>query len=264
MKYNGAVFLDYDGTLVDEKENIFTPTQKVRNAIKQLQKKGYLVCLATGRSLCYGPDASVNFDGYIAANGAYSCVDGEIISNLTFSKELYNKALEEFSKRNLQFSFENQDFFYANDVNGENFLKMLDVFSIGRDNLRHLKELDISTINKALVAFDNVDQLEELRTLFQNELVFDRHRDYFSADVTLHSINKGIGVLNVIKKLEIPFENTYAFGDGTNDVEMLKAVRHGVAMGICADEARSVAEYVTDTVINEGVPNALKHYGIIS
>lgn len=264
MKYSGAVFFDYDGTLVDEKENIFTPSKQTKDAIKELQEKGYLVCLATGRSLCYGPDPSVNFNGYIAANGAYACVDGEILSNLTFSEELYKKVLEEFSKRNLQFSFENQEFFYANDVQGEKFLKMLDVFSIGTENLKTLSELDITTINKALVTFDSVEQLEELRALFYDELVFDRHRNYFSGDVTLRSINKGLGALNVINKLGIPFENTYAFGDGTNDVEMLKAVCHGVAMGICADEARVAAEYVTDTVINEGVPKALKHYGIIS
>ncbi len=263
MKYTGAVFFDYDGTLVDEKTSIFSPTKDTINSIEKLQKNGFLVCLATGRSLCYGPDPSVKFDGYITANGAYACVDGEVISNITFSNELYLKVLNEFSKRNLQFSFENQDLFYANDINGDKFLKMLSTFSIGTENLRPLEELDITTINKALVTFDSEEQLEELRELFCDDLVFDRHRDYFSGDVTLKCINKGVGALKVIEALKIPYELTFAFGDGTNDLEMIKSVRHGVAMGISADETRAAAEYVTDTVINEGVSKALKYYDII-
>ena len=263
MKYTGAVFFDYDGTLVDEKENIFSPTKETVKALEKLKERGYLVCLATGRSLCYGPDDTVDFSGYITANGAFSCVDGKVLSNITFPKELYTRVLTEFSKRNLQFSFENQDFFYANDIHGEKFLHMLEIFSIGTENLRPMEELDISTINKALVTFDSVEQLQELKELFREDLVFDRHRNYYSGDVTLRSVNKGTGVLNVIEKLGIPFENTYAFGDGTNDVEMIKSVCHGVAMGICADEAREAAEYVTDTVIDEGVTSALTHYGII-
>lgn len=263
MKYTGAVFFDYDGTLVDEKVDIFTPTKETKAALKKIQENGYLVCLATGRSLSYGPDSSVKFDGVITANGAYSCVDGKILSNITFSEKLYNRVRDEFSKRNLQFSFENQEFFYANNIHGTDFLRMLEIFSIGTDNLKPLEELDITTINKALVTFKTEEQLEELREIFKDELVFDRHRNYFSGDVTLKSINKGVGALNVINKLSIPFENTYAFGDGTNDVEMIKSVCHGIAMGISAPEARAAAEYITDTVKNEGVPSALKHYGLI-
>ena len=33
MEYKGIVFFDYDGTLTDEHEKIFTPTEKTKKSI---------------------------------------------------------------------------------------------------------------------------------------------------------------------------------------------------------------------------------------
>ena len=40
-KYKGAVFFDYDGTLVDEVDHIKTVTPKTLEAIRRLQDNGY-------------------------------------------------------------------------------------------------------------------------------------------------------------------------------------------------------------------------------
>ena len=42
MEYKGIVFFDYDGTLTDENEKIFTPTEKTKKAIDALNENGYL------------------------------------------------------------------------------------------------------------------------------------------------------------------------------------------------------------------------------
>ena len=263
MKYTGAVFFDYDGTLVDERQNIFSPTKETQNAIKKLREKGYLVCLSTGRSLSYVPHTHIEFGGYISANGAYAIVGESVILNITFKRDLYKKVMLEFEKRRLQYSFENQKYFYSNDVEGDRYLKMLEIFGISKDNLRPLDAMDFSTINKALVTFNSDTELEQLKNVFDGELVFDRHRKYYSADVSMYGINKGIGVKSILDKLDIPFSNTYAFGDGINDVEMLNSVCHGVAMGVSSAEVKNAAEFVTNTVAENGISLALKHYGII-
>ena len=58
-------------------------------------------------------------------------------------------------------------------------------------------------------------------------------------------------------------EETMAIGDGGNDVEMLQHAGIGVAMGNARDEVKQVADYVTDSVDDNGVVNALKHYGLL-
>ena len=57
--------------------------------------------------------------------------------------------------------------------------------------------------------------------------------------------------------------NVYAFGDQLNDLEMLSFVEHGVAMGNANDEVKAAADYVTDSVDDNGIENALKHFQLI-
>ncbi len=61
----------------------------------------------------------------------------------------------------------------------------------------------------------------------------------------------------------IPHENTFAFGDSANDLEMLAYVAHSIAMGNGTDKVKNTAEYVTRSVDEDGILHGLKHYGLI-
>ena len=54
-----------------------------------------------------------------------------------------------------------------------------------------------------------------------------------------------------------------AFGDGGNDIEMLRHVAIGIAMGNAGDDVKAAADYVTDDIDDNGVANALRHFGVI-
>ena len=54
-----------------------------------------------------------------------------------------------------------------------------------------------------------------------------------------------------------------AFGDGGNDESILRRAGIGVAMGNAGDEARAAADYITTSVDDDGVKNALEHFGVI-
>lgn len=54
-----------------------------------------------------------------------------------------------------------------------------------------------------------------------------------------------------------------AFGDGGNDKQMLQHVSLAIAMGNAGDELKSIADFVTKDVDDDGVAYALKHYGLI-
>ena len=54
-----------------------------------------------------------------------------------------------------------------------------------------------------------------------------------------------------------------AFGDGENDMDMLRFAGIGVAMGNASDMVKAAADYVTDTVDENGIEDALRHFGLI-
>ena len=51
--------------------------------------------------------------------------------------------------------------------------------------------------------------------------------------------------------------------DGGNDIAILKRAGIGVAMGNAGDGAKAAADYITTSVDEDGVWNALKHFGVI-
>ena len=54
-----------------------------------------------------------------------------------------------------------------------------------------------------------------------------------------------------------------SFGDGGNDISMLRHAAIGVAMGNAKEEVKQVADYVTASIDDDGIAKALKHFGII-
>ena len=61
-------------------------------------------------------------------------------------------------------------------------------------------------------------------------------------------ISKATGIRKVCEMLDIPHENTFAFGDSANDLEMLAYVAHSIAMGNGTDKVKNTAEFVTRSV----------------
>lgn len=78
------------------------------------------------------------------------------------------------------------------------------------------------------------------------------------ADITAKGNNKQKGIDEIIRHFNIRLEETVAFGDGGNDISMLRHAGIGVAMGNASDDVKAVADYITTTVDDDGIANALK------
>lgn len=83
------------------------------------------------------------------------------------------------------------------------------------------------------------------------------------ADVIAKGVDKGVGIDSFCKHFGFSLEETMAFGDGGNDVEMLRHAGIGVAMGNAREEVKQAADYVTDSVDDDGIETALLHFGLI-
>jgi Cof subfamily protein (haloacid dehalogenase superfamily) len=89
-----------------------------------------------------------------------------------------------------------------------------------------------------------------------------RWTDAFT-DLTHCDADKGKGLEAMAAYLNISLEQTMAFGDGGNDVSILRKAGVGVAMGNARDGVKAQADYVTTSVDDDGVRNALRHFGIV-
>ena len=83
------------------------------------------------------------------------------------------------------------------------------------------------------------------------------------ADVNVAGIDKATGMEEFMRSYGFSAAEVAAFGDGGNDVAMLRAAGAGVAMGNACDEALAAADYVTASVDDDGIRRALEHFGVI-
>ena len=82
-------------------------------------------------------------------------------------------------------------------------------------------------------------------------------------DLTTKAGGKEKGIRALCEAMGISVEETIAFGDGANDRKMLEMAGIGVAMGNALEEVKQSADYITDTVEEDGLAKALHHFCLI-
>lgn len=256
-----AVFFDIDGTLVSYKTHRIPSSAK--EALTQLRNKGIKVFIATGR-----PFAAVNnledcvFDGFITVNGAYCMTaDKEPIFKQPIPAEqirsflAYQKTTGAFpcmaaTEREMYINFVNQD---VKDV--------FKLINFPHPQMKHLEELEGQDVYQ-LVAFFKEDKEKEIMKNVLPGCETARWYPLFT-DIVSKGISKQIGIDKVLEYYGFQLDEAIAFGDGGNDVQMLRHVPRSIAMGNATEEVKSHASYVTDSVDDHGIWNALKHFGVL-
>jgi len=108
---------------------------------------------------------------------------------------------------------------------------------------------------------------EEIEALFQ-ELVRNFSEDlhlYRSKDTYIEIAPRKISKASALEALlkiryDIKMDEVMAFGDNYNDIEMLKAVGHGVAVGNAREEVKAIADEITHASIDDGVAVMIEKY----
>jgi HAD superfamily hydrolase (TIGR01484 family) len=86
---------------------------------------------------------------------------------------------------------------------------------------------------------------------------------YYASDELQKGSSKAVGVQKMLEKLGIQKKNSYAFGDGTNDLEMIAYVGTGVAMGNAVPELKAIADYITTSCSENGILDGLIELGLL-
>lgn len=254
-----AVFFDIDGTLVSFNTRQIPETTK--EVIKKIRKSGIKVFIATGRHF-----SSINnlgdteFDGYVTMNGCYCLTTPD---NVIFKQSIPRSDLNAFidhmqDVREFPSVFVEEHRLSLNyvDEEMEYLLSLLNNYSMPKHQLEYYRDKEVFQ----LTAFFKQPEEEEIMRVLPNCSAMRWYPTF--ADVIVKGVDKGVGIDQFCDYFGFSQEETMAFGDGGNDVEMLKHAGIGIAMGNARDEVKQVADYVTDSVDDNGVLNALKYFGL--
>ena len=260
IKY--ALFFDIDGTLVSFKTHQIPPSTIF--ALTQAKANGHKVFISTGRP----PLIITNLgaiehliDGYVTINGALCFIEDEIVRCKGIPKEDVLTVVQDAQEKN-----------YGLIVVGEKDVAVLDpkgevdkIFcgEIAVENLNLAKPLDNVLKQRILQLTPFFPEAYE-RDLIQRipTCTSGRWHPAFT-DITAKGADKGEGILTLAAHLGLDSQYTMAFGDGGNDSSMIKAAGIGVAMGNALESLKDEADYTTTSVDDDGVLNALRHFGLI-
>ena len=248
-----AIFFDLDGTLVDKaNERIPVSTQE---ALRALRERGVKLFICSGRPPFWA--ALINqhfdfaFDGKVLLNGQY-CVDKEgeaFYKNPLTREQLTNLMGWIEAHPQVQCTFMEEDCAYSNIEGSREKLPVVDV----------TRCLDHSVFQVSPRVGPEADE----GILAQVKGVKSARWNDSSTDLIPAEGGKPVGMEKMLEHFGIAREECMAFGDGANDIEMLRYAGVGVAMGNGADAVKAAADYVTDNVDRDGIAKALKHFGLL-
>lgn len=262
--YKGALFFDCDGTILDEQEQIYSPTDKTLRTLEKLRANGFVTYLTTGRTKRLTAGISNYFTGIITSNGAYVESEGKCIHNLYYDDDLQKRLRAYMDDHNIFYALETQKCSYITKEPNTAFEDVIKLFHMPKSIFTKYDGKSELKINKMSVYYNTKEELDRFESEFDGEVSIHKYRSCRAIDLDMIGISKGVGVKAVLDYFNIPKENAYAFGDGGNDLDMFRAVGHPVAMGIHVSELDAVAEFCTKCVKDEGVTHAIcEHYGLV-
>lgn len=258
-----AVFFDIDGTLWNEKLQV--PGSTVE-AIHKLRENGHYAFICSGRSRTTIRAKElledIGFDGIVGGCGTYIEYLGEVIFDKNLSQEELAGLLVSLEKCNMPVILEGTHYLYGDEeIFGEDpyvaYLKRV----VGEDFLPLKGNEGRYEANKISADYTKGDIEGIKRELSGSyELIFHAQK---VVEVLPKGYSKASGIQRICEYLNISHEDTYAFGDSANDVEMLRYVEHGIAMGNATEDAKEVADYITTPLMEDGIMEGLKHYSLI-
>lgn len=239
-----VVFLDVDGTLVGWPGNV--PTERVTDALKKAQAAGHKIFISTARQKRTVPQPikdAITPDGYVCTTGQYVEVDGDILQNAALTPEAANTALDIIKSKKYSCNITLNDYEIPCEKG---------VF----DEELARRDADAGRIVKFGIK-ETLDK-EAVEVLSKYLILYQYTPDW--CETALQGYNKAKGIQLVMEHYGLDISRSIAVGDSANDMEMIEAAGIGVAMGKADPRLKKVADYVTDSVEDDGVATALEKF----
>lgn len=271
MKQKYYLFLDLDGTLLNDQKEI---TEGNRKAIDAAIERGHVVTITTGRPLKSAIQQShkLGMDKpgclLIAYNGAmiYDWAVQEICFSKTLPIETICRVFEEANRRGIHVQTYNKWDVLVEPRCDDAAVRRY----CGLINMEHKVIGDVRTdlaeepVKVLAINYDEQAELLEFQDWLRANMA-DKVDCYFSCDQYLEIVpvgmTKGYAVEKLCEMLGASVEQAIAVGDAANDLSMIEAAGIGVAMANGTDEVKSIANYITANDNNhDGIAEVIERF----
>lgn len=253
---------DIDGTLVPDGSDKINP--EIFRVITQLKRQGIYFAAASGRQWksierLFEPVKDQIF--YIAENGAYVGARGRELFTSPMKTEEVREIIRDV--RNIpdcDLMLSGKDVIYIESKNQV----FIDYLILGYHNVvkqvKNLEEID-DTIIKVSIYHQGYNAFQVAGSVMLPKWgsklkVVTAGKEWL--DIMERQVNKGAALREIQESLGITFEETMAFGDNLNDIELLERAKYSYAIGNAREEVKEAASYITDTNVNDGVLKVLR------
>lgn len=251
-----AVFIDFDGTLYDNHTRSIP--ESTIEALKKYQHK-YDLFLSTGRTkFILGPLKPYLslFKGMVLMNGGYVVYDKKILRSDSFEKEDVQKLIKGCQEENIILALTTPNDCYIT-VTNEITERVLDGSDEGVIKDMHGYNYDMNLpYGMAWILGERENILKMADKTPSVDVVPWGH---YGGDVLIKNHSKANGIKTILEHLKYKRENTFAIGNGDNDLEMFAIVKYSIAMGNSSEKALKQATYVTDDISKDGFKKAFDY-----
>ena len=253
------IFFDIDDTLRNSKTGFIPST--IPTVFQQLREKGILTGIATGRGI-FGVVPEIKAlkpDFFVTLNGAYI---EDKKGNVIYSNKIARDKVEEYIAWTKEVGID-----YGLVGSHEAKLsRRTEMISQAIDPIYPDLEVDPDFYQKEDIyqmwSFEDQGDDLTLPESLASTLRMVRWHEH-SSDVVSISGSKAAGVAKVVDQLGLKPEIVMVFGDGLNDFELFDYAGISVAMGISHDKIKEKADYITKTLEEDGIFDALEGFGMV-
>ena len=263
---------DLDGTLLTTQKEL---TERTKRALTEAVRQGVIILPATGRPISGVPEEILHFPGVrfvVSSNGAR-------IVDMEEGKTIYEKLLPVEKARKILDIFEEYDTLREVYYDGRGYARADSLSQVQRYvPLASMAAYITSTrvpVASVREKFEEENRdLDKIQALFadlsEKEEAWSRIEEIGGVEVTgaiannievnAGGVHKGAALLVLGEKLGIHAEEIMAFGDGANDVCMIKTAGTGVAMANGIPKIREEADMIADSNDEDGVAKIIEQY----
>lgn len=255
-----AVFFDIDGTLVSFRTHRISPA--VLDGLHRLQAKGVKLFIATGRQQ-ETAEAAVGvfpFDGYITVSGQFCFAGSQVLQDNPIPPDSAVQLIGLLERSGSPCVF--LEGLESHAVNPDPRLMLFpEQLNIPLPPIVPLREMLGRKFYQAVAFYTKEEEQAAGADFFPGLEVLRWHPAF--VDVVAPGGGKDRGMDIILNHFGIDLSETMAFGDGENDLPMLRHACIGVAMGNADREVKEQADYVTGSVDEDGILTALEHFGLL-
>lgn len=258
IKDTKIIFFDIDGTLLKLGTKELSP--KMKETLLKLKSNHIKICIATGRALLTIPKfEGIDFDAIIAFNGSYCCTKKNVIYKNPIPTKTVHQIIKNASSIDRPVALASLDMLGANGSDQD----LEDYFKIAHEPVP--TEVDFDYLSKQdIYQIMSGGRKEEYSSLLR-EVDGAEITAWWDRAVDIIPLNgsKALGIQKTLEHFNLTKEQAIAFGDGNNDIPMLKSVGIGIAMGNAGAEVKKMADVVCDSVENDGIYKYCKKYHLL-